>query len=189
MGKVRLPRLWLQAQDPPTAVFSAFRGGESSPGRRYRQADPELGAAIGTVAREADRAAMQFDELPRNREAHAQTALHTVAAGCALPERLEHERLALGRDAGADFARSRTGRERHFQAQRPRVWTSERIAPPVGPNRTFDLHPDGTRFAVGSPPDSAAQGARHVVLGFGFFDELSRTVPTSTQSAIGTLRR
>jgi hypothetical protein len=59
-----------------------------------------------------------------------------------------------------------------FRAEKPRVLSQARFTPrPVG--RSFDLHPDGERFALSTAP--APEGNRtHVTLVFGFFDELRR---------------
>ena len=51
-----------------------------------------------------------------------------------------------------------------------------------GPNRTFDLHPDGQRFAVlkslGSQPEAKRD---HLTLVVGFADELRRIAPAGTR--------
>ena len=68
-----------------------------------------------------------------------------------------------------------------FVPAKPRAW-SETVfsAPPpfslYGPG--FDVHPDGTRFAV-TPPMLASQPGRHaqIVLFFNFLDELRRLAP------------
>ncbi len=62
-----------------------------------------------------------------------------------------------------------------FRGEKPRVW-SEAHVEAIG--RTFDLHPDGRRFAV---LKSLAPGAEtrldHVTLIFNFGDELRRIAP------------
>jgi hypothetical protein len=49
---------------------------------------------------------------------------------------------------------------------------------PTGPNRRFDLHPNGNRFAV-AIPQGARTEAQHdrIVFIFNFFDELRQIAP------------
>jgi len=66
-----------------------------------------------------------------------------------------------------------------FVPAKPRPWSEEAFstAPPFalyGPG--FDMHPDGTRFAV-APPMQAAESRGALVLVFNFLDELRRLVP------------
>jgi serine/threonine-protein kinase len=64
-----------------------------------------------------------------------------------------------------------------FRAEKPRQW-SPGLVPARGPNRTFDLHPDGQRFAVLKATERRAEEKRdHVVLIQNFFDELRRLAP------------
>jgi hypothetical protein len=61
-----------------------------------------------------------------------------------------------------------------FRADRPRLWSEGRIQT-RGPNRMFDLHPDGERFAL-APAEPTPGRSRQdtVVVIFNFFDELRR---------------
>jgi Tol biopolymer transport system component len=63
-----------------------------------------------------------------------------------------------------------------FQADQPRVWTNARIL--SGSELNFDLHPDGSRFAVDAVP-AVREAAKQdkIVFVFNFFDELRRLVP------------
>jgi serine/threonine-protein kinase len=65
-----------------------------------------------------------------------------------------------------------------FRADKPRLW-SERKIERRSRLRSFDLHPDGERFAVAATevpvPDQAA--LNKVVFIFNFFDELRRIAP------------
>ena len=65
--------------------------------------------------------------------------------------------------------------EDSFRAEKPRLWSERRI--PVRRSvRTFDLHPDGQRFALVKAPETAdTQG--HVVLILNFFDYLRQIAP------------
>jgi serine/threonine-protein kinase len=65
-----------------------------------------------------------------------------------------------------------------FRAEKPRKW-SPGLAPPLAPfNGTFDLHPDGQRFAVLKAAEQRAEERRdHVVLIQNFFEELRRLSP------------
>jgi Tol biopolymer transport system component len=65
-----------------------------------------------------------------------------------------------------------------FRPDRPRPLGGGRYEPILG-YRTFDLHPDGKRFAILKPQDSQAGEKRDkVVLVFNFFDELRRVAGT-----------
>ena len=64
-----------------------------------------------------------------------------------------------------------------FRAEKPRVWVDARFTPRsrTGPNRHFDLHPDGERFALAPIVTTAEEVKRDkVVFVFNFFDELRR---------------
>ena len=64
-----------------------------------------------------------------------------------------------------------------FRAGKPRLW-SEAGYQPRGPNRMFDLHPDGVRFVLApatKPPDD------HVIFVFNFFEQLRRIAPATKQ--------
>jgi Protein kinase domain/WD40-like Beta Propeller Repeat len=68
-----------------------------------------------------------------------------------------------------------------FHAGMPRPWSEGRYQP-RGPDRMFDLHPDGERFALA--PDAqmpAAAKQDKVVFIFNFFDELRRIAPATRQ--------
>ena len=64
-----------------------------------------------------------------------------------------------------------------FQAAKPSVWSETGFAP--RPRfRSFDLHPDGDRFALAAAPDSQNVVKQDkVVFIFNFFDELKRLAP------------
>jgi len=65
-----------------------------------------------------------------------------------------------------------------FRAENPRQWSSGRVQRRGQISRTFDVHPDGQRFAVLKAADEQAEDKRdHVVLVLNFFDELRRLVP------------
>ena len=57
---------------------------------------------------------------------------------------------------------------------KPRDWTGPRYQG-RGPSRMFDIHPDGTRLALGPVirPDDLSK-RDHVTFIFNFFDELRR---------------
>ena len=64
-----------------------------------------------------------------------------------------------------------------FRAAKPRPWTDAPFTPRTGPvSRSFDLHPDGTRFAFARAAEDETR-RDHVVLLFNFFDELRRLAP------------
>jgi hypothetical protein len=59
-----------------------------------------------------------------------------------------------------------------FRADKARLWSEGRLSI----DGSFDLHPDGQRFAVVKAPETAdTQG--HVVLILNFFDYLRRIAP------------
>ena len=64
-----------------------------------------------------------------------------------------------------------------FRAGKPRLLSDQRHQT-RGPNRTFDLHPDGERFVL-APAAPATNGPKldRVVFQFNFFDELRRIAP------------
>ncbi len=66
-----------------------------------------------------------------------------------------------------------------FQPHKAELLTQERHET-RGPNRMFDLHPDGTRFAL-APFEQTTGGLRrnHVTFLFNYFDELRRLAPRS----------
>src|SRR5262249_5976599 len=66
-----------------------------------------------------------------------------------------------------------------FKAEKPRVWTEQRITP-TPRNRMLDLHPDGERFAVAATPQSTIDAPHDkVVFIVNFADELRRIAPAS----------
>ena len=64
-----------------------------------------------------------------------------------------------------------------FEAGKPRVWSDRQLFYPGISN--LDLHPDGQRFVVLTPLDTAGTGERlfHVTMLFNYFDELKRKIP------------
>jgi serine/threonine-protein kinase len=67
-----------------------------------------------------------------------------------------------------------------FRAEKPRVWSEGRFLPRqrTGPNRSFDLSPDGTRFALAPIQESQTPTKQdRVVFIFNLFDELRRIAP------------
>jgi len=63
-----------------------------------------------------------------------------------------------------------------FLPAKPDVWSSTPFAARQG-QRSFDLHPDGERFAVPPAADATADKRDKVVFIFNFFDELRRLAP------------
>jgi serine/threonine-protein kinase len=67
-----------------------------------------------------------------------------------------------------------------FRAEKPRLLSETRFVPRqrTGPNRSFDVHPDGNRFALAVAQDARAEVKQDkVVFVFNFFDELRRIAP------------
>jgi Tol biopolymer transport system component len=68
-----------------------------------------------------------------------------------------------------------------FVAEKPRLWSEGRFVlrqHSGGPNRSFDLDPDGQRFALAAVQETqAAEKQDKVVFIFNFFDELRRLAP------------
>ena len=62
-----------------------------------------------------------------------------------------------------------------FRAGKPRPWADGRLAARV--SRTFDLHPDGERFAIAPAQDLAPPGGDRLTLVLNVFDELRRLAP------------
>jgi dipeptidyl aminopeptidase/acylaminoacyl peptidase len=63
-----------------------------------------------------------------------------------------------------------------FRAAKPRLLSDARFEPrPVGPS--FDVHPDGDRFALARAAVDAGSRRNHVTLIFNFLDELRRIAP------------
>jgi len=68
---------------------------------------------------------------------------------------------------------------RTFKADKARLW-SERQFQGRGPNRMFDVHPDGTRFAVAPVEEGQDQRVlSHVTMVFNLFAELRRLAPAA----------
>ncbi len=67
-----------------------------------------------------------------------------------------------------------------FRPGKPHLWSQQGRYRSQGPSRMFDLHPDGTRFALAAA-DQAEPGAKrdHLTFLFNFFDELRRIAPRS----------
>jgi hypothetical protein len=64
-----------------------------------------------------------------------------------------------------------------FQRDPPRLWFKSRVLL-RGARRSFDLHPDGNRFALAVAPEVSESVKRdELVFVFNFFDELRRLVP------------
>jgi serine/threonine-protein kinase len=65
-----------------------------------------------------------------------------------------------------------------FRAEKPRRWSPARIPLRVLGTRTFDLHPDGLRFAVLKAEEEQAEVKQdRLVFILNFFDELRRLAP------------
>ncbi len=67
-----------------------------------------------------------------------------------------------------------------FKADKPRLWADRRVMvrPRAALGHSFDLHPDGERFALATIPQPELEGqANKVVFIFNFFDELRRAAP------------
>jgi serine/threonine-protein kinase len=63
-----------------------------------------------------------------------------------------------------------------FRADKPRAWSQGRYV--IRPRfRSFDMHPDGNRFAMAVPETQMGQKRDKVVFIFNFFDELRRLAP------------
>ena len=82
-----------------------------------------------------------------------------------------------GGGTGQIMAVRYTVEEDSLRPEKPRVWSETRYAF-RGPNRMFDLHRDGTRFALAAAQQVAAGGRRdHVTFLLNFSDELRRVAP------------
>jgi len=62
-----------------------------------------------------------------------------------------------------------------FRPDKPRVWSERRFVSRAG--RTFDLHPDGERFALDASDTDTAIKQDRLVFVFNFFNELRRIAP------------
>ena len=66
-----------------------------------------------------------------------------------------------------------------FRAEKPRLWSEARNAQRPR-QRSFDLHPDGDRFALAAVPETPTNAKQDkVVFIFNFFDELRRIAPVA----------
>jgi serine/threonine protein kinase/Tol biopolymer transport system component len=68
-----------------------------------------------------------------------------------------------------------------FRAEKPRPWSERRYIVASGPAaaRSFDLHPDGNRFALAAVPEAQSETKRDtLVFIFNFFDVLRRSAST-----------
>ena len=67
-----------------------------------------------------------------------------------------------------------------FRADKPRLWSEVRFTLRPGAARSFDLHPDGDRFALAAVPETQTDAKRDkLVFVFNFFDELRRIAPAT----------
>ena len=70
-----------------------------------------------------------------------------------------------------------------FRAEKPRLWSEGRYSARTSrPSalRSFDLHPDGDRFALAAAPDTQTAAKQDkLVFIFNFFDELRRIAPVA----------
>jgi serine/threonine-protein kinase len=89
--------------------------------------------------------------------------------------RTKHE-LFYGTPSGQIMVASYTMGGDSFRAEKPRPWSEGRYET-RGPNRMFDLHPDGQRFATASTGQTPGAKQDKVVFIFNFFDELRRIAP------------
>jgi len=66
-----------------------------------------------------------------------------------------------------------------FIADKPRLWSEKGLLPYYGPFPSFDIAPDGKRFAVIMQPDTSddQKPPTQMIFLFNFFDELRRRVP------------
>jgi serine/threonine-protein kinase len=69
-----------------------------------------------------------------------------------------------------------TASDDSFAAGKPHLWSPAHFDA-RGHLTTFDLHPDGKRFAVLKAPTTEQTVANKLTFIFNFFDELRRTVP------------
>ena len=67
-----------------------------------------------------------------------------------------------------------------FRPEKPRPWSETRFVtrPRTGPTRSFDLHPDGNRFALARETQTEAKQDK-LTFFFNFFAELRRVAPKS----------
>ena len=66
-----------------------------------------------------------------------------------------------------------------FRAEKPRLWSEARYVL-RSRQQSFDLHPDGERFALAAVPETQTAAKRDkLVFIFNFFDELRRVAPAT----------
>ncbi len=69
-----------------------------------------------------------------------------------------------------------------FRPEKPRLWAEGRFVarPRTGPTRSFDLHPDGKRFALATQSQRESEEKQdRISFFFNFFDELRRLAPAA----------
>ena len=70
-----------------------------------------------------------------------------------------------------------------FRAEKPQIWSEVRFIARQGvggPQRSFDLHPDGKRVALAKLAETQTEARLDkVVFVFNFFDELRRIAPVA----------
>jgi serine/threonine-protein kinase len=66
-----------------------------------------------------------------------------------------------------------------FIPEKPQPWSDVRFVARyrLGPTRSFDLHPDGNRLALGLASDAPSTRQTSLVFVLNFFDELRRVAP------------
>lgn len=93
--------------------------------------------------------------------------------------RARHE-LFYGTPEQRIMVASYTAERDSFRAEKPRLASSVRFSLRTG-GRSFDLHPDGERFALTADRESQGHDdTHHVTLIFNFFDELRRIARSAT---------
>ena len=106
--------------------------------------------------------------------------ISTSGRTCPVWSRTKHE-LAYGTANGQIMMAPFTVVGDSFRAEKPRLWSDGQFAL-RGPNRMFDLHPDGEPFALAPAQQTPGGGKRdRVTFLFNFFDELRRIAPTTTR--------
>ena len=67
-----------------------------------------------------------------------------------------------------------------FIPDKPQPWSDVRFVPRqrLGPTRSFDLHPDGTRVALALASDAPTPEQTSLMFVLNFFDELRRLAPS-----------
>lgn len=91
-----------------------------------------------------------------------------------------NQELYYGTPAGQIMSAAYTAEGQTFRVQKARPWAESRYSL-RGPNRMFDLHPQGQRFAV-APAQLPDGGKRdHLSFIFNFFEELQRLAPITAR--------